>query len=100
MTGPFKSVILDREHEKFVESPTRANMPAVEVVVGNPNDLKSINGALSNIKWDSFDYQYPTTTQEIVRLFEGGLTGALKATVTLNYTDTTKKFLLNGSVVV
>lgn len=91
-----------REFDKFVPSPTRTNedSSAVEMVVGNPNDLKSVNGALSNIKWDAFDYQYPTTTQEIVRLYEGGLTGTLKATVTLNYTDATKKFLLNGSVVV
>jgi hypothetical protein len=39
MTGPFKPNVLDKEYEKFVESPTRANMPAVEVVLGNVQEL-------------------------------------------------------------
>jgi hypothetical protein len=39
MTGPFKPNILDKEYEKFVESPTRANMPAVETVIGNVTEL-------------------------------------------------------------
>lgn len=99
MTGPIRDTTGERAQDVFVESPTRSNKTAAEVVVANPNDIKSINGALSNIKWDSFDYQYPTTTQEIIRLYEGGLLGTLKATVTLNYTNTTKQFLLNGTVV-
>ena len=88
-----------REYDNFVDSPTRPGMTAREVVVGNITELKSINGALSGIKWDAFQYQYPTSTQEIITLFEGGLTGTIKATVTLNYTDSSKKYLLSGGVV-
>ena len=99
MTGQIRDTTGERIQDAFVESPTRANKTAVETFVGNASDLQSINGALSGIKWDSFDYQYPTATQEIVRLYEGGLSGLLKATITLNYTDSTKKFLVNGTVV-
>jgi hypothetical protein len=95
----FTSNLQDRERDKFVESTTRPSNTAVEVVIGNASEIQSINGALSNIKWDAFDYQYPTTTQEIIRLYEGGLVGTLKATVTLNYTDSTKKYFTSGTVV-
>jgi len=94
MTGPIRDTTGERIQDAFVESPTRANKTAVETF-----DLNSINGPLSGVKWDAFNYQYPTTTQEIVSLYEGGLSGTLKATVTLNYTDATKKFLSNGQVV-
>ena len=64
-----------------------------------PIPIKSINtSVLMNVKWDSFSYQYPSSTQEIVNLYLGGLTGTLKAIITLNYTDTTKNFLLNGTI--
>lgn len=60
-------------------------------------DLSS--GPLAGVKFDSWEYEYPVATQVIIKLFEGGLTGTLKATVTFNYTDSTKKCVLNGSVV-
>lgn len=100
MTGPIRGERTLREFDSYIESPTRANMTAVESVIGNPDALKSINGPLSNIKWDAFQYQYPSPTQEIIMLFEGGLIGALKATVTLNYTDSSKKYLSSGGVVI
>jgi hypothetical protein len=82
----------ERIFDAFVESPSRANKTAVEVT----GQLDSVNGPLSGILWDNFTYQYPSPTQEIVSLFEGV---TLKATVTLNYTDATKKYLSSGSVV-
>jgi hypothetical protein len=55
MTGPFKPNILDKEFEKFVESPTRANMPAVETVTtlagnspSNPIYVSGTSGGSSN----------------------------------------------------
>lgn len=94
MTGPMRLTLEERQFDSHVESPTRSNKTAIETF-----DVNSINGALSGIKWDAFDYQYPTAVQEIIRLYEGGLTGTLKATVTLNYTDSTKKFFVNGTVI-
>lgn len=35
MTGPISPNILDKEQDKFVESPTRLNKTAIEVFVGN-----------------------------------------------------------------
>jgi hypothetical protein len=89
----FSPNLEDRERDKFVESPSRPGRTAVETF-----DINSINGPLSGVVWDAFDYQYPTTTQEIIQLYEGGLSGTLKARVVLNYTDATKKFLLDGTV--
>lgn len=55
MTGPFKPNILDKEFEKFVESPTRPNMPAVETVAtiagnsaSNPIYVNTVNGGGSS----------------------------------------------------
>lgn len=39
MTGPIRNTLQEREFDKFVESPTRANKAAVEVVVGNASDI-------------------------------------------------------------
>ncbi len=94
MTGPIRQSTGERIHDAFIESPTRDNKTAVEV-----SDLNSINGPLAGVVWDAFTYQYPSSNQEIVSLYEGGTSGTLKATVTLNYTDSTKKFLSSGSVV-
>lgn len=46
----------------------------------------------------SYDYiaaTYPSSTQEVYTYKLGGSGGATVATVTLNYTDTTKNTLLN-----
>lgn len=96
MTGPIRNTTGERAFDVFVESPTRANKTAVEVLVGNASALQSVNGPLSGVVWDNFTYEYPSLTQEIIILKEGITT---KATVTLNYTDATKKFLLNGTVI-
>lgn len=41
MTGPIRSSTGERMHDAFVESPTRSNKTAVEVLVGNPGDISS-----------------------------------------------------------
>jgi len=45
--------------------------------------------------YDSIAVTYPTTTQEIYQSYVGGLSGTLQQTITINYTDTTKNFILN-----
>lgn len=45
MTGPIQPNILDREQDKFVESPTRANKTAIETVLGNVTELATAIGS-------------------------------------------------------
>lgn len=73
MTGPFSNAILDRESDKFVESPTRANKTAVEVVIGNPNDISG-GGSAVNQNWlieyqESFGIVSGVTTQILNHTF-------------------------------
>jgi hypothetical protein len=46
---------------------------------------------------DAFTFEYPSTTQEIIKFRDGGISGTVLKTWTLNYTDATKDFLLNGA---
>jgi hypothetical protein len=48
-------------------------------------------------EYDYFAVTYPLTTQEVYVFKTGGAGGTTVATVTLNYTDATKEFLLNGA---
>jgi hypothetical protein len=41
MTGPIRAELSLREYDSYVESPTRANKTAVEVFIGNANDIGS-----------------------------------------------------------
>ena len=45
--------------------------------------------------FDAISTTYPTTSQEVYSYFTGGLSGTLVATVTVNYTDSTKAVFLN-----
>lgn len=45
--------------------------------------------------YDSITATYPTTTQEVYQSRIGGIAGAVQQTATVNYTDTTKNFILN-----
>jgi hypothetical protein len=48
---------------------------------------------------DYFAVAYPTSVQEIYTFKDGGVGGTTVAIVTLNYTDATKEFLSDGSIV-
>lgn len=41
--------IKDREHSKFIDSPTRAEESAVEVVIGNPDDISSGGSSIPHV---------------------------------------------------
>lgn len=45
--------------------------------------------------FDSITATYPTSTQEIYKSRVGGILGVVQETVTLNYTDPSKRFILN-----
>jgi hypothetical protein len=54
-----------------------------------------LNSSLVNVAYDYVAVTYPTTTQEVYAFKSGGSGGTTTATVTVNYTDTTKDFILN-----
>lgn len=45
--------------------------------------------------YDAITATYPTTTQEVYQSRVGGIAGVVQETVTVNYTDATKAFVLN-----
>lgn len=71
------------EIDKFVESPTRSEKPAIEVTSHN-----TYTGMY-------FDATYPTTTRDVITWYTDSTKTTLFSTITINYTDTTKKDILN-----
>jgi hypothetical protein len=53
------------------------------------------NVTLFTEPYDAITATYPTTTQEVYQSRIGGISGVVQQTVTVNYTDTTKDFILN-----
>lgn len=49
--------------------------------------------------WDAITATYPTATQEVYQSRVGGVGGTVQQTATINYTDVSKNFLQNVSVV-
>lgn len=65
------------------------------------NAMRQINvGSLIKFDFDFYSVAYPTTTQEVYTYKQGGASGLLMGTVTINYTDATKAFVTNATVVV
>jgi hypothetical protein len=54
-----------------------------------------LNSSLVNVAYDYVAVTYPTSTQEVYTFNTGGSGGTTVATVTVNYTDSTKDFILN-----
>lgn len=80
------------------------------VTIGNPNNSNTLNinpdGSINVISenvtlftepYDSITATYPSSTQEIYQSRVGGISGTVQQTVTVNYTDTTKSYILNVS---
>ena len=53
------------------------------------------NVTLFTEPYDAITATYPTTTQEVYQSRVGGIGGTVQQTVTVNYTDMTKNFILN-----
>ena len=71
-------------------------------VIQNVHNIESgalnVKGVGGTLVTESFDYvaaSYPSVTQEIYIYKTGGSGGTTVATVTVNYTDSTKENLLN-----
>lgn len=82
--------IIQNEHEE------QADAKRVLIVDenGNPQNASSSIQILDK-PYDAGTQTYPTSTQEVVTTFLGGLLGTPVQRVTLNYSDATKENLLN-----
>jgi hypothetical protein len=58
-------------------------------------NIVSGNITLFTEPYDAITATYPTTTQEVYQSRIGGVSGTVQQTVTVNYTDTTKMYILN-----
>lgn len=77
------------------------------VTIGNPNNSNTLNinsdGSINTISsvglftepYDSITATYPIATQEVYKSRVGGISGTVQQTVTVNYTDSSKNFILN-----
>jgi len=63
----------------------------------NPFSVKIASGVLVNEDFDYISVGYPTTTQEVYTFKSGGSGGSTVATVTVNYTTSSKEFIDNVS---
>jgi hypothetical protein len=54
-----------------------------------------LNSSLVNVAYDYVSVNYATSTQEIYTFKSGGSGGSTEATVTINYTDSTKANISN-----
>ena len=61
-------------------------------------DVNVLNSLLAGVNSDAGTVAYPTATQEVYSFRSGGTGGTITATVTLNYTDSTKADLLNWAI--
>jgi hypothetical protein len=87
--------IQDREFQKFVESPTRANGSAVEVV----GDITTSPGPFAPpSNTDSFTVSYPNSVTEVYEFRSGGVTGTIIKSITLIYANSSKQNLLSGVI--
>jgi hypothetical protein len=79
-----------REKTKFVESPTRENNSAIEVVIGGSSQpIKTIDNSPFG-DFDEISASYPNTTTEIYTYKKQSAT---IGTVTVSYNDTAKSEL-------
>jgi hypothetical protein len=72
-----------------IGDPNSDNILAIE----NDGSIKTVQ--LFNEPYDAITALYPSPTQEIFQSRIGGIGGAIQQTVTVNYTDNTKDFILN-----
>jgi len=66
-----------------------------ELSLATDGSIKTIQ--LFKKPYDSITASYPTSTQEVYSSRVGGIAGTIQETVTINYTDSTKNFLLDLS---
>lgn len=73
----------------YITSTTIGPKTALDVNVINTAQIVTSN-------FDSVTTTYPSATQEVYQFRVGGISGTVQQTVTVNYTDSTKNFILNA----
>lgn len=78
--------------------PTGASTSALQTTGNNSlasidTKLSTINGILDSVSFDAFSVAYPNPTTEVYSYFSGGLSGTLKMTLTVIYTDISKEYI-------
>lgn len=86
--------ISGREHSKFVESPTRPGQAATEVVATVSNDPNPFSVPAEA---DAFTREV-SGNSVIYKFRQGGLSGAVLKTVTMNYTNPPDPDLTGGII--
>lgn len=71
----------------------RGSPSGVLLDVNSDGSIKTVG--LFTEPYDSITATYPTTTQEVYKSRIGGVSGTVQQTVTVNYTDASKNFILN-----
>lgn len=72
-----------------IGDPNSDNILAIE----SDGSIKTVQ--LFNEPYDAITATYPTATQEVFQSRIGGISGTIQQTVTVNYTDSSKDFILN-----
>ncbi len=68
----------------------------IEGIASGGNGINvDVQNTLITQPFDYISATYPTTTQEVYVYKLGGSSGTLVGTITVNYTDTSKNFVLN-----
>jgi len=62
--------------------------------VSSDGELQVAPGGIAIPTYDYVEVTYPLATQEVYTFRDGGVSGAIVATITINYTDSTKENLL------
>lgn len=88
----------DNEDNKFVNDSN--NDVAVNTVseinndASNPIPTNPVSGSLlQGVVFDAIDASFPNTVTEVYEYYEGGVGGTLNATITVIYTDASKRFI-------
>ena len=81
----------DMEKDKFVESSSRPTFPAVEVTIGNPQE---VGGALP-FTWNAFTVDRAGADFDV---YNYTYNAVAVGSVTINYTSNNKKEISGGSI--
>ncbi len=82
------------------KNPTPSQLDAHQIIKRGFNEYDDsfrIAGGLVTDAFDAVTVTYPSSTQEVYTFRTGGISGPVVATVTVNYTNSTKDSLLNVS---
>lgn len=95
------SVLIDTEERPLSTTEVVPGIPMLDVNVAGVVLSSSIyiKNTLVTVAYDYIDVTYPSAAQEVYTFKVGGSGGSTVATVTVNYTDSTKVSLLNVGVV-